>query len=53
MEQTQSQAQQQDQQLLQNKENKKVHAENMRLKKYIYELERTIKDLKKFIGGVN
>ena len=41
------------------KEEKKVHAENMRLKKYIYELESKIEELdaelkaiKSFIGGV-
>ena len=33
------------------KDDKKVHAENMRLKKYIYALEREIEALKKFVGG--
>ena len=40
-------------------EDKKVHAENMRLKKYIYELEAKIealelelKQIKSFIGGI-
>ena len=33
------------------KEDRKVQAENMRLKKYIYELEKEIKHLKAFIGG--
>lgn len=42
---------QQDQQL-QIKEERKVQAENMRLKKRIYELEEEIKRLKSFIGGV-
>lgn len=32
------------------KEDKKVQAENMRLKKRIYELEREIRYLKSFIG---
>lgn len=40
---------QQDQQL-QLKEERKVQAENMRLKKRIYELEEEIKRLKSFIG---
>lgn len=40
---------QQDQQL-QLKEERKVQAENMRLKKRIYELEREIRYLKSFIG---
>lgn len=34
----------------QSKEDKKVQAENMRLKKRIYELEREIEYLKSFIG---
>ena len=33
------------------KEDRKVQAENMRLKKYIKELEKEIEHLKKFIGG--
>lgn len=33
-------------------ENKKVQAENMRLKKHIYELEREIDSLRRFIGGM-
>lgn len=36
---------------LQFKEDRKVQAENMRLKKRIYELEKEIKQLKDFIGG--
>lgn len=32
------------------KEDRKVQAENMRLKKHIYELEEEIKRLKSFIG---
>ena len=31
---------------------KKMQAENMRLKKKIYELEREVDSLKRFIGGV-
>lgn len=42
----------QDQQSQQLKEDRKVQAENMRLKKQIYELEREVNDLKRFIGGV-
>ena len=34
------------------KEEKKVQAENMRLKKQIYELEKEIESLKRFIGGI-
>lgn len=37
-------------QQLQLKEDRKVQAENMRLKKRIYELEEEIKRLKSFIG---
>ena len=40
----------QNQQQPQQVENK-VKMENLRLKKYIYELERKIKELEKFIGG--
>lgn len=43
----QIQAQSQDQQL---KEDRKIQAENMRLKKRIYELERELANLKAFIG---
>lgn len=35
------------------KQDKKVQAENMRLKKYIYQLEKELDDLKRFIGGAN
>lgn len=31
---------------------KKIQAENMRLKKQIYELERELNNLKRFIGGI-
>lgn len=34
------------------KEDRKVQAENMRLKKRIYELERELDGLKRFIGGM-
>lgn len=33
------------------KEDRKVQAENMRLKKRLYEVEKELKQLKDFIGG--
>lgn len=33
------------------KEDRKVQAENMRLKKYIIALEKELAELKKFLGG--
>lgn len=47
----QSEQTQLDQRKQQVSEDRKVHAENMRLKKYIKQLEEELDALKKFVGG--